>query len=221
MTDTEDKETKSKEDNVSDDTLLSDGTGRTDKTIQRIFDILKHFKKENTKTELHDDERCQNVTRTDMFKEHDGYNKLYNYSGRTTNNAFVHSGSILKLELWEDELKIVVQIPTSHILRKISYDSLSALVSLRANWKFVSAVCCGANEFIINWFIVIGEGRLKSIETAVESVRDIRKDLLPIMSLRELEISIADIVKSQKQLETSSQALSDLFDDVNEKSNKD
>ncbi|CAC5377206.1 unnamed protein product [Mytilus coruscus] len=65
------------------------------------------------------------------------------------------------------------------------------------------------------------DGRLKSIETSVESVKDIRKDLLLMSSqVRELETSVADIVKSQKQLETSCQALSDLFDDVKEKSNK-
>ncbi|CAC5407663.1 unnamed protein product [Mytilus coruscus] len=65
------------------------------------------------------------------------------------------------------------------------------------------------------------DGRLKSIETSVESVKDIRKDLILMSSqVRELETSLADIVKSQKQLETSCQALSDLFDDVKEKSNK-
>ncbi|CAC5424931.1 unnamed protein product [Mytilus coruscus] len=63
--------------------------------------------------------------------------------------------------------------------------------------------------------------RLKSIETSVESVKDIRKDLLLIScQVIELETSVANIVKSQKQLETSCQALSDLFDDVKEKSNK-
>ncbi|CAG2246953.1 unnamed protein product [Mytilus edulis] len=65
------------------------------------------------------------------------------------------------------------------------------------------------------------DGRLKSIETSVESVKDLRKDLLLMSShVRELETSVTDILKSQKQLETSSQVLSDLFDDVKEKSNK-
>ncbi|XP_071138847.1 synaptonemal complex protein 1-like [Mytilus edulis] len=65
------------------------------------------------------------------------------------------------------------------------------------------------------------DGRLKSIETSVESVKDLRKDLLLMSShVRELETSVTDIVKSQKQLETSCQVLSDLFDDVKEKSNK-
>ncbi|CAC5381781.1 unnamed protein product [Mytilus coruscus] len=43
------------------------------------------------------------------------------------------------------------------------------------------------------------DGRLKSIETSVESVKDIRNDLLLMSSqVRELETSVADIVKSQK-----------------------
>ncbi|CAC5423094.1 unnamed protein product [Mytilus coruscus] len=44
------------------------------------------------------------------------------------------------------------------------------------------------------------DGRLKSIETSVESVKNIRKDLLLMSSqVRELETSVADIVKSIHQ----------------------
>ena len=62
------------------------------------------------------------------------------------------------------------------------------------------------------------DSRLKTIETAVGSISDIKKELLLMSSkVRELETLVTETVKSQKQLETSCQALSDMFDDVKQK----
>lgn len=65
------------------------------------------------------------------------------------------------------------------------------------------------------------DGRLKSIETAVDSIKDIKKELLLMSAkMRELESKVSETVKSQKHVETSCQVLSDMFDEVKNKGDK-
>lgn len=65
------------------------------------------------------------------------------------------------------------------------------------------------------------DGRLKSIETAVDSIKDIKRELLLMSAkMRELEFKVSETAKSQKHVETSCQVLSDMFDDVKNKSDK-
>ena len=65
------------------------------------------------------------------------------------------------------------------------------------------------------------DGRLKSIETAVDSIKDIKWELLLMSAkMRELEFKVSETVKSQKHVEISCQVLSDMFDDVKNKSDK-
>jgi LmbE family N-acetylglucosaminyl deacetylase len=62
---------------------------------------------------------------------------------------------------------------------------------------------------------------LKSIETAVDSIKDIKRELLLMSAkMRELEFKVSETAKSQKHVETSCQVLSDMFDDVKNKSDK-
>jgi hypothetical protein len=59
------------------------------------------------------------------------------------------------------------------------------------------------------------DGRLKSIETVVDSIIDIKRDLLLMSAnMRELESKVSETVKSQKHVETSCQVLSDMFEEV-------
>jgi uncharacterized protein YoxC len=59
------------------------------------------------------------------------------------------------------------------------------------------------------------DGRLKSIETAVDSIKDIKRELLLMSAkMRELEFKFSETAKSQKHVETSCQVLSDMFEEV-------
>jgi uncharacterized protein YoxC len=49
------------------------------------------------------------------------------------------------------------------------------------------------------------DGRLKSIETTVESIKEIKRELLLMSAkMRELEFKVSETVKSQKHVEISS-----------------
>ncbi|CAC5362671.1 unnamed protein product [Mytilus coruscus] len=69
------------------------------------------------------DESCQNITSPQML----------------ICNGITNIERILKLELWEEELKIVVQLPTNFILHKIKYDEREIVMCRKKrNYYYIS-----------------------------------------------------------------------------------
>ncbi|CAC5392673.1 unnamed protein product [Mytilus coruscus] len=157
MTDSEAEETQLR-DETSDASSLSGPMENTEQTsigkIQNRFADLKRFKEDSPvcfgtvvalimlliisvclnfhfsfkeKQSCIYDESCQNKTSPQMLKMQDDNN----CSRKPTNDGSRNIGMVLKLELWEDGLTVVLRLPTNFILHKTSYDDEREIVLCR------------------------------------------------------------------------------------------
>ncbi|XP_071154922.1 uncharacterized protein [Mytilus edulis] len=131
-------------------------------SIQKRFDDLKRFKNESPgclcavvslsvlliisvcvtiaisykeKQSCIYDESCQHINNLSMHKVQDDSN-----CSRKTNNCSRNIGMILKLELWEDVLKILLRLQNNFVLRQTSYDEkeIIALCKKDRNHFYIS-----------------------------------------------------------------------------------